>query len=521
MSVASTDFDLTAVLDAMKAALGIGAVEEMPGVLMQACENNDEEAFSAFVEAVPDLDTDWLQKIFQYYIADRKEKMQDYSPESLGDLLAEFAGEGESILDVCAGSGALTIRCWAKNRSRRFVCVELDEAAVSLLLFNLASRNIESVVLRRDVLSQETFDAWTVKKGDRFGVVERGGEPFECDFCVSNPPYNMKWRHPDFAPMQPRFQGLTVPPESNANYAFVLSAMESVERGAFILPNGALSSVGVEGKVRSEIVEDNWIDAVVACPDRMFESTSIPVCVVAVDKGKKTASVEMVDARETYDVEVRDQRGQYGSKSHTSRVYHKNVSVLTRGHVGKIAGAIRDRANEIGFCAPATVEQIRRNEYNLAPARYIDKEVQDSRHRPYEDIVNDLNDVAREKGGLKLTINETLARSIGLVEVYEAQQRGNELAERIEETMRHIVDGCAIERPVYLQLSKKKNEVKFENGRKDKLSEILLLIMQQWKSKLYYLNGRENVYLAELRDALLPELMSGKIDLTESRTEKA
>ena len=37
MSVASTDFDLTAVLDAMKAALGIGAVEEMPGVLMQAC----------------------------------------------------------------------------------------------------------------------------------------------------------------------------------------------------------------------------------------------------------------------------------------------------------------------------------------------------------------------------------------------------------------------------------------------------------------------------------------------------
>ena len=34
-----------------------------------------------------------------------------------------------------------------------------------------------------------------------------------------------------------------------------------------------------------------------------------------------------------------------------------------------------------------------------------------------------------------------------------------------------------------------------------------------WKQHIMYLNNEENRYLIELRDALLPDLMSGKIDL--------
>ena len=40
-----------------------------------------------------------------------------------------------------------------------------------------------------------------------------------------------------------------------------------------------------------------------------------------------------------------------------------------------------------------------------------------------------------------------------------------------------------------------------------------------WKQHIYYLNIEENRYLVELRDALLPELMSGKIDLSDIQTE--
>ena len=42
------------------------------------------DVFSAYVEMVGgDLQTDELQKIFQYYYADRKEKMQDFTTKSI------------------------------------------------------------------------------------------------------------------------------------------------------------------------------------------------------------------------------------------------------------------------------------------------------------------------------------------------------------------------------------------------------------------------------------------------------
>ena len=61
--------------------------------------------------------------------------------------------------------------------------------------------------------------------------------------------------------------------------------------------------------------------------------------------------------------------------------------------------------------------------------------------------------------------------------------------------------------------SKKKNEIRFENNSKDILSSILVLVLNSWKQHIFYLNQEENRYLAELRDALLPELMSGKIEV--------
>ncbi len=42
-----------------------------------------------------------------------------------------------------------------------------------------------------------------------------------------------------------------------------------------------------------------------------------------------------------------------------------------------------------------------------------------------------------------------------------------------------------------------------------------MMIFNTWKQHIYYLNFEENRYLAELRDALLPELMSGKIDVKQ------
>lgn len=73
--------------------------------------------------------------------------------------------------------------------------------------------------------------------------------------------------------------------------------------------------------------------------------------------------------------------------------------------------------------------------------------------------------------------------------------------------------GKKIKKENFITLSKNKNEFKFENMSKEKLSTILMSILQMWKQHIMYLNEEENRYLIELRDALLPDLMSGKIEL--------
>lgn len=46
--------------------------------------------------------------------------------------------------------------------------------------------------------------------------------------AISNPPYNLKWEPTVLANLENRFV-YGVPPKSNANYAFVLSALEKMK----------------------------------------------------------------------------------------------------------------------------------------------------------------------------------------------------------------------------------------------------------------------------------------------------
>ena len=46
----------------------------------------------------------------------------------------------------------------------------------------------------------------------------------------------------------------------------------------------------------------------------------------------------------------------------------------------------------------------------------------------------------------------------------------------------------------------------------ENLSSIFEMALQMWAQHIRYLNQQENIILAEFRDAMLPDLMSGKIN---------
>lgn len=148
---------------------GSGA-KELGEHLMQSL--NDTQIMDGFCEIVGgDLTKDWLQMIYQYYLADRKDKKQDYTPANLANLLGTLAGDADVIVDLCAGSGALTIQKWCNNPDQEFELYEVDENVIPYLLFNLAIRNIKSTVFLCDVLQDETRNAWKVTKGEKYGKV--------------------------------------------------------------------------------------------------------------------------------------------------------------------------------------------------------------------------------------------------------------------------------------------------------------------------------------------------------------
>lgn len=147
-------------------------IEHLGDSLLSAVIENRTELYDQFCDIVEnDLSVDWLQKIFQYYHADRKEKMQDYTPKSLADFMGLLIGDSEVVVDMCAGSGALTIQRWVRNPDQKFRLLELDKKVIPYLLFNLAVRNIDASVCRTDVLCDEKYEQWRISKGGKYGHI--------------------------------------------------------------------------------------------------------------------------------------------------------------------------------------------------------------------------------------------------------------------------------------------------------------------------------------------------------------
>ena len=150
----------------------IKSTDELSQALFDVCKNNDSDKIDMFVNTVQDLSVDWLQKIFQYYQADRKEKMQDYTPKTLAELVGRLCGDSNTVIDMCAGSGALTIQKRNQNHDMKFILYEFDERVIPYLIFNMVIRNIESVIYHSDVLQDELYHEYEVSKGEKYGRLQ-------------------------------------------------------------------------------------------------------------------------------------------------------------------------------------------------------------------------------------------------------------------------------------------------------------------------------------------------------------
>jgi len=474
--------------------------------------------FNRYINIVGNLDKDWIKHLFQYYQADRINKKQDFTPNCLSTLLSRLSGKGNSFYDCCAGTGSLTIEKWKDCPDALFICEELDENAIHFLLFNLAIRNINAYVINGNVLTQEVKSKFIVKKGEQFGIVEKvldAEKRIKTDNSISNPPYNISWEPPTAleALTDERFNKCEMPPKGNANFAFVLHCLEMVkQRTCFILPNGIFRSDGAEREIRKYLIDNNLIECVVILPDKMFEVTTISTCILVLNKQKENNSVAFVDTRQRYSIEIREQNGQYGAKSHTNRTYHKKYKILSDEQIDDVFNAISSGENIPEFCITVSNVEIQNKNYDISPSTYIEFKEQEEVHRSYEDIVNELNFITRQRNSCKLIINENIAKLNGFdIELYkQSKKKSSQMADNIKKLL-----GLKLETEDYISFTKNKNEICLKSNDKEILSPLFASFIKMWKQNVELLNNFENRYLAELRDAMLPDLMSGKLDVSK------
>lgn len=339
---------------ALHGFLGIRETYQLPDALMSALlDDARREELLALVSGMACGETDPLRDYFQESHSNREAMMQDYTPDGVCELVARLAPEAGSALDLCAGTGSLSL--FYADGSTDLVCEELSERAVPVLLLNLALRNLRTTVVERDVVACRSVRAYRVEPGERFGDVTEcevpGGRAF--GLCLSNPPYSLKWSGEGSVE---RFLGYGVPPKSKADYVFVLDALSRLDEGGtaiFILPHGVLFRGASEGKIRAELIERNLIDAVIGLPDKLFANTGIPVCVMVLKKGRGARDVLFVDASKLF-----EKRGK--------------ANVLTDGHIARIVEAYSDRRPADKLADVASIEDIRGNGYNLNIPRYVD-----------------------------------------------------------------------------------------------------------------------------------------------------
>ena len=235
----------------------------------------------------------------------------------------------------------------------------------------------------------------------------------------------------------------------------------------------------------------------------MFESTSIPTSLLIFNKKKQTSNILMINADSLAKEEIREQRGQVGSKSHTSRVYKKKINVLPNEAIKKIELFLDKPGDEQGVSKVVPIETIKEQGYVLTPNRYIEMKQEDMQHSSLEKLSEELNRVSSEKGAVKLTINRKMANDLGLLPLIKLLQESTETSKELNDAFKD--EGVSLNTDSIVTLTNSKT-FKIEVKKWDKLPDLIVMFAQMWKQVMVHYNNEENRYLMELKDIMLDKM---------------
>ncbi len=224
----------------------------------------------------------------------------------------------KTICDPACGTGGML--SVAEDRLR-----ELNPKA-SLEVFS-QELNAETYAICRSDMMLKGQDASHIAFGNSFSEDHQAGQRF--DYLLANPPFGVEWKkvqdevrgEAETRGFDGRF-GAGLPRINDGSFLFLqhmISKMKTPEAGgsrAAIVFNGSPLFTGAAGSGESEIrrwiIENDWLEAVVALPDQLFYNTGISTYFWVVTNRKDPArrgKVQLLDARD-YFTKMRKSLGQ-------------------------------------------------------------------------------------------------------------------------------------------------------------------------------------------------------------------
>ena len=203
----------------------------------------------------------------------------------------------------------------------------------------------------------------------------------KADYIMANPPFNQKeWRAADELIDDPRWNGYEVPPTSNANYGWILNIVSKLSQNGtagFLLANGALSDDGTELKIRTQLIKNNLVEAIIILPRSLFYTTDISVTLWILNKNKKQRTV----MKNGVEIHYRDREREilFMDLRQMGSPFEKKYVELTEEDRKKVADTYHAWQQEGGqyenvpeFCYSSGYDEVEEKGFTLVPSRYIE-----------------------------------------------------------------------------------------------------------------------------------------------------
>jgi len=350
------DFDTTST------RLG-NTVESKNSRLAAVLKGVEELNFGSFEDNQIDLFGDAYEFLISNYAANAgKSGGEFFTPQHVSKLIAQLAMHKQTavnkIYDPACGSGSLLLQA-KKHFDNHIIEEGFYGQEVNHTTYNLARMNM--------FLHNINYDKFNIVLGDTLRDPHFGDEkPF--DAIVSNPPYSINWIGSDDPTLinDDRFAPAGVlAPKSKADFAFVLHALSylsSKGRAAIVCFPGIFYRGGAEQKIRKYLVDNNFVETVIAVAPNLFYGTSIAVTLLVLSKHKTDTKTQFIDAS-----------GEDFFKKAT------NNNVLEDKHIESIMQMFDSKEDVEHVAKTIDNSTIAENDYNLSVSSYV--EAKDNREK--------------------------------------------------------------------------------------------------------------------------------------------